>query len=205
MDALFAMRTTYDEKLYYNQVLASKKAAPAVKKKKRYQLPELQGQDVVLGVIAFIIFYVTFESDDMTLRVFQAILMSLVFVYIMGKINGKKKKDDSPKKEEKSSAEAADREQARVILESSGLEGVRCNVTFGEDGFQVENPGIVTLYKYEGIAWIKETADYYMIFWNRSLAIPVEKAGFYKGKPEQFAKFLEKKCQKTIERVRSIG
>lgn len=205
MDTLFAVRMTYDEKLYYNQVLASKKAAPVVKKEKKLKLPKMQSSDVVLGVMAFIIFYVTFNSEDMALRVFQAILMSLVFVYVMGKINGNKKKEDSKKKEVKSSTETADREQARTILDSSGLEGVRCKVTFGEEGFQMENPGIVTMYKYEGIAWIKETADYYMIFWNRSLAIPVEKAGFYKGKPEQFAKFLEKKCQKTIEKVKTIG
>lgn len=202
METLFGIRMTYNEDLYYNQVLASKKAAPVAKKDKKFKMPEIQFQDMVLGVMAFIIFYVTFNGEDMTMRVFQAVIMSLVFVYVMGKINGRKKKEPQTKDERKEKTEAADREQAGVILESSGLSGMRCNVTFGEEGFQVENPGIVTVYKYEGIAWIKETADYYMIFWNRSLAIPVEKAGFYKGRPEQFRPFLEKKCNKTIEKVR---
>ena len=89
-----------------------------------------------------------------------------------------------------------------MILESSGRAGERCTVIFSEDGFQVDSPGIVTMYRYEGVAWIKETADYYMIFWNRAMVIPVEKAGFYKGRPEQFKAFLEKKCQRTIERVK---
>lgn len=210
MDTLFAARTTYDEKLYYNQVLASKKAAPVVKKEKKFNFPAVNGRDMVLGVLAFVVFFVTLDSGDVEMRVFQSVLMSIVFVYVMGKINGNRKKDnakssDGKKDAGKQNADAADHEQARALLENSGLSGVRCNVTFGEDGFQVENPGIVTMYKYEGIAWIKETADYYMIFWNRSLAIPVEKAGFYKGKQEQFGKFLEKKCQKTIEKVRNAG
>ena len=63
----------------------------------------------------------------------------------------------------------------------------------------MERPGIITEYQYEGIAWIKETSKYYMIFWNRSLAIPVEKAGFYRGKKETFGGFLEKRCNKVID------
>ena len=76
-------------------------------------------------------------------------------------------------------------------------------MNFYEDTFTVERPGIVTEYQYEGIAWIKETSRYYMIFWNKSLAIPVEKAGFYRGKKETFGSFLEKRCNKVIEKVRN--
>ena len=43
-----------------------------------------------------------------------------------------------------------------------------------------------------------------MVFWNKSLAIPVEKAGFYRGKKETFGSFLEKRCNKVIEKVRNV-
>ena len=89
-----------------------------------------------------------------------------------------------------------------MILESSGRAGEACTVSFYEDSFQMENPGITTSYRYEGVAWIKETEQYYMIFWNRSTVIPVEKAGFYRGTPGQLKAFLEKKCQKTIMKAR---
>lgn len=87
-------------------------------------------------------------------------------------------------------------------MESSGLAGEPCTVSFYEDSFQLENPGITTSYRYEGVSWIKETEQYYMIFWTRSTVIPVEKAGFYRGTPSQFKAFLEKKCQKTIMKAR---
>ena len=50
----------------------------------------------------------------------------------------------------------------------------------------------------------KRPASDDMIFWNRSLAIPVEKAGFYRGKKETFGSFLEKRCNKVIEKVRNV-
>ena len=87
-------------------------------------------------------------------------------------------------------------------MESSGLAGEPCTVSFYEDSFQLENPGITTSYRYKGVSWIKETEQYYMIFWTRSTVIPVEKAGFYRGSPSQFKAFLEKKCQKTIMKAR---
>ncbi len=199
MESLFAVRMTYDENMFYNQVLASRKKTPVVKKEQKFNLPQIQFSDGVLGVVAFAIFFTTFHNGDMATRILQAVLMSAVFVYVMKQMNGKKRagKDDGKK-----AAEASERDQARMILESSGRAGERCTVMFGEDGFQVDSPGIVTMYRYEGVAWIKETAEYYMIFWNRSMVIPVEKAGFFKGRPEQFKAFLEKKCQKTIERVK---
>ncbi len=199
MEPLFAVRMTYDENMFYNQVLASRKKEPVVKKEQRFRLPQIQFSDGVLAVVAFAVFFTTFRSEDAAIRILQAVFMSLIFVSVMRQMNGRKRSGKDDKKE---TAEALERDQARMILESSGRAGERCTVIFSEDGFQVDSPGIVTMYRYEGVAWIKETADYYMIFWNRAMVIPVEKAGFYKGRPEQFKAFLEKKCQKTIERVK---
>lgn len=66
-------------------------------------------------------------------------------------------------------------------MESSGLAGEPCTVSFYEDSFQLENPGITTSYRYEGVSWIKETEQYYMIFWTRSTVIPVEKGWLLQG------------------------
>lgn len=201
MDALFAVRSVYSEELFYNQVLASKPKASVVEKKKKFNLPEISFQDLCLAAVSFLVFFMAFPNEDMAARILQSLLTAAVFVLIMRKMNGKRKETMAAQ----GGSESRDREQARMILESADLEGKKFTVMFGEDVFRVDSPGIVTEYRYEGVAWIKETSDYYMIFWNRSLAIPVEKAGFFKGRPDQFRAFIEKKCGKTIERVRNAG
>ena len=109
----------------------------------------------------------------------QAVLSGLVAAVVLRRMNERQNGETSGKK---MNSISADKNQALQLLESSGLKGERCTMNFYEDTFTVERPGIVTEYQYEGIAWIKETSRYYMIFWNKSLAIPVEKAGFYRGK-----------------------
>lgn len=198
MDTIFAVRSTFDEKMFYNQVLASKRNEPVIEKKKKFNLPEISFTDLSLAVASFVVFFLVLPGEEMAMRLLQSLLTSGLFVLIMRKLNGKRQET----MKERKNVSDPDRDQARMIMESSGLEGEKFNVIFGEDAFQMESPGIVTEYRYEGIAWIKETADYYMIFWNRSLVIPVEKAGFYKGRMDQFHSFLEKKCKKTIEKVR---
>lgn len=197
MEPLFAVRMTHDEDMYYNQVLASKQAAPVEKPGKKNFLSRLDISDVIFGVLAFFVFYVTFPAEEMAQRVVQSALMAGVFVLVLGQLNGNRKRE-----KQRIAPDADEREQAGMILESSGLAGEACTVTFYEDSFQMENPGITTSYRYEGVAWIKETEQYYMIFWNRSMVIPVEKAGFYRGASGQFRSFLEKKCQKTIVKAR---
>lgn len=95
---------------------------------------------------------------------------------------------------------AADEKRARALLESSCLEGMYCNAVFREDSFEVENPEIITEYCYDGISGFCETSRYFVIFWNRSIMISVEKAGFYRGNSGEFAAFLERKCGKKRQR-----
>ena len=120
-----------------------------------------------------------------------------MFVLVLGQLNGNRRRE-----KQRIAPDADERNQAEMIMESSGLAGEPCTVSFYEDSFQLENPGITTSYRYEGVSWIKETEQYYMIFWTRSTVIPVEKAGFYRGTPSQFKAFLEKKCQKIIMKAR---
>lgn len=197
MEPLFAVRMTHDEDMYYNQVLASKQAAPVEKAGKKNFLSRLDISDVIFGILAFFVFYMTFPADELAQRVVQSALMAGVFVFVLSQMNGNKRRE-----KQRIAPDADDRDQAGIILESSGRAGEACTVSFYEDSFQMENPGITTSYRYEGVAWIKETEQYYMIFWNRSTVIPVEKAGFYRGTPGQLKAFLEKKCQKTIMKAR---
>lgn len=197
MEPLFAVRMTHDEDMYYNQVLASKQAAPVEKAGKKNFLFRLDISDVIFGILAFFVFYMTFPADELAQRVVQSALMAGVFVFVLSQMNGNKRRE-----KQRIAPDADDRDQAGMILESSGRAGEACTVSFYEDSFQMENPGITTSYRYEGVAWIKETEQYYMIFWNRSTVIPVEKAGFYRGTPGQLKAFLEKKCQKTIMKAR---
>lgn len=183
--------------MYYNQVLASKQAAPVEKAGKKNFLSRLDISDVIFGILAFFVFYMTFPADELAQRVVQSALMAGVFVFVLSQMNGNKRRE-----KQRIAPDADDRDQAGMILESSGRAGEACTVSFYEDSFQMENPGITTSYRYEGVAWIKETEQYYMIFWNRSTVIPVEKAGFYRGTPGQLKAFLEKKCQKTIMKAR---
>lgn len=197
MEPLFAVRMTHDEDMYYNQVLASKQATPVEKAGKKNFLSRLDISDVIFGILAFFVFYMTFPADELAQRVVQSALMAGVFVFVLSQMNGNKRRE-----KQRIAPDADDRDQAGMILESSGRAGEACTVSFYEDSFQMENPGITTSYRYEGVAWIKETEQYYMIFWNRSTVIPVEKAGFYRGTPGQLKAFLEKKCQKTIMKAR---
>ena len=197
MEPLFAVRMTHDEDMYYNQVLASKQAAPVEKAGKKNFLSRLDISDVIFGILAFFVFYMTFPADELAQRVVQSALMAGVFVFVLSQMNGNKRRE-----KQRIAPDADDRDQAGMILESSGRAGEACTVSFYEDSFQMENPGIPTSYRDEGVAWIKETEQYYMIFWNRSTVIPVEKAGFYRGTPGQLKAFLEKKCQKTIMKAR---
>lgn len=198
-DTVFAARTTYNEEMYYHQILAAKiKETP---KKKTSILDGLDFSQLILVPVVFVVFYVTFAQMEMMERIGQSLLSTVLACGILYYMNKKKKGNE--KNQKSHSGGSYDRNQAKALLENSGLSNVKCNLQFGEESFQAENPGITTEYKYEGISWIKETGKYYLIFWNRSMVIAVEKSGFYKGRPEQFGAFMERKCQKTIERVKT--
>ena len=157
-------------------------------------------KDTLMALLVGAAVYMAFGQLETSTRILQAVLCGLVVAVVLRRMNERQNGETSGKK---TNSISADKNQALQLLESSGLKGERCTLNFYEDTFTVERPGIITEYQYEGIAWIKETSKYYMIFWNRSLAIPVEKAGFYRGKKETFGGFLEKRCNKVIEKVKN--
>lgn len=200
MEPIFAVRMVYDEEMFYHQYMASKPKEP-VKEEKKTRIPKIHPFDFLLVIAMFAAFFLAFPALPMVQRIVQSLLAAALAFYILKRLNRAGEAKQDAKKAEELSREQ-DLHQARALLENSCLAGVACNLRFFEDSFQVENPEITTEYLYEGVAWIKETSKYFVIFWNRSLAIPVEKAGFYRGKKEQFGPFIGKKCGKTIEKVR---
>ena len=187
MEPIYAVKSTYDEDMFYHQVVASKPRMMPKEgdgKKIKFQLPDFGLKDTLMALLVGAAVYMAFGQLEQSTRILQAVLCGLVAAVVLRRMN--------------------DKNQALQLLESSGLKGDRCTMNFYEDTFTMERPGIITEYQYEGIAWIKETSKYYMVFWNKSLAIPVEKAGFYRGKKETFGSFLEKRCNKVIEKVRNV-
>ena len=204
MEPVYAVKSTYDEDMFYHQVVASKPRMMPKEddgKKVKFQIPDFGLKDAVMALLVGAAVYMAFGQLEQSTRILQAILCGLVAAVILRRMNERKNGEANASKK---SSVSADQTQAIQLLESSCLKGEHCTMNFYEDTFTVERPGIITEYEYEGIAWIKETSKYYMIFWNRSLAIPVEKAGFYRGKKETFGGFLEKRCNKVIEKVRNV-
>ena len=69
MEPLFAVRMTHDEDMYYNQVLASKQSAPAEKPGKKNFLSRVDLSDVIFGLLAFFVFYMTFPAEELAQRI----------------------------------------------------------------------------------------------------------------------------------------
>lgn len=208
MEPIFAVKSVYSEEMFYHQTAASVQKKP-VEKKGKSRMPKFNIglKDALFLGFFMIAYYAAFPEREPTERIVMAVFSGGLTWVIYGFITrrGKKKEAEEGDGKGKTSDSEADlqlRQKARALLENSCLSGVSYTVQFFDDGFQVENPMITTWYRYEGIAWIKETSKYFIIFWNQAMAIPVEKAGLYRGKSWQLKDFLESKCDKTIETVR---
>lgn len=123
MEPLFAVRMTHDEDMYYNQVLASKQSAPAEKPGKKNFLSRVDLSDVIFGLLAFFVFYMTFPAEELAQRIVQSALMAGVFVLVLGQLNGNRRRE-----KQRIAPDADERNQAEMIMESSGLAGEPCTV-----------------------------------------------------------------------------
>lgn len=196
MEPIFEVKMTYDEHMFYHQVLASKKKIPVTGKKKQISFfRDIKFMDILMGCIAFAVYFMAVNGSDLPTRIGQSAFATFIFVMLMKQLNRRKRADDE------NSSETTDRRQAKGKLDASGQEGEPLTVSFGEESFEVSSPGIVTEYMYEGIGWIEETSEFFMIFRDSTIVIPVEKKNFVQGNPEQFQAFLEKKCRKTVKAV----
>lgn len=199
MEPLFAGKTTYDETLFYHQVLASKPKAAPEKKKWNIGIANFGIKEAAVALVVFMAVYMASGEMEMSTKILQSAMCGMVTAVVLRRLNERKNGVSSSA----SNSASMDKKKAAELFQSSDLDGEQLNFRFSEDSFTVEGPGITTEYRYEGIAWIKETKEYFLIFWNSSTVIPVAKAGFTTGKREQFGSFLEKRCNKTIEKVRT--
>ena len=199
MEVRFAVKSMYDEAMFYHQLVASMPKKQEVEKP-RFLLPPLGYQELVLLPVMLFVFYSVFRDLPWPERAVQSAAAAFLAWGIL-KLNRKRQKQAKEKKAEETDEKAQLKAQARALLSNSLLDGDRCSLEFYDEGFQFENSGITTWYEYEGVAWLKETPKYVLIFWNRSMSLPVEKAGIHRGNAVQFPAFLEKRCGKRIERV----
>ncbi|MCI8453177.1 MAG: YcxB family protein [Lachnospiraceae bacterium] len=200
MEVRFAVKSMYEEAMFYHQLAASMPKKQEIEKK-RFRLPPLGYQELVLLPFMLFVFYSVFQDLPVLERTVQSATAAFLAWGIL-KFNRKHQRQVKEKKAGEKDEKTTLKEQARALFANSLLDGDRCSLEFYEEGFQLENSGIKTWYEYEGIAWIKETSKYVILFWNRSMSVPVEKAGIHRGNAAQFPAFLEKHCGKKIEKVR---
>ena len=198
MSALFQAKTTYNEELFYHRAMALKADKAAAKKKSK--TGDLEILDLLMSIVAFGIYYLATIGLDVPTRIFQSVLAVILFMTVIRSLNRMRRRAD-----EANMSETSLKRNARSDLGASGQKGEECTVTFYEHAFVLESPGIHKEFRYEGIAQIKETEDYFMIFRSRLNVIPVEKSGLVDATSEEFAEFLEKACNKTIEPVKRIA
>lgn len=103
---------------------------------KKNFLSRVDLSDVIFGLLAFFVFYMTFPAEELAQRIVQSALMAGVFVLVLGQLNGNRRRE-----KQRIAPDADERNQAEMIMESSGLAGEPCTVSFYEDSFQLENPG----------------------------------------------------------------
>lgn len=207
MELKFAGMGTYTSELFYHRLAAQRGDRSISENQNRFPVQKLIRYAFPFAA-AFVVFYLFWPAADTPERLFGSFLAAVLAAVITGRSRRNEKRTKKSGETaagtsgEGTAEEETLRRNADALLENSCLSGEKYQVRFFEDGFELENGGIKAWYEYEGIAWIKETSKYFLIFWNASYVIPVEKAGLFHGTVAGLGDFLEKKCGKTIAAVR---
>ncbi len=194
MEKKFAVTMTYNENVFYHRALVS--GPDHVKPVKKSFLGDLEIPDVLMSFLAFGLYFLATGGVDLPNRIFQSVIAWVLFLTVMRSLNRMRSSSKQP-----SRSESALKRVAKSDLGASGQDGETCTITFYEDCFQVESPGIHSVYKYGGVTRIKETAEYFMIFKSRLTIIPVEKAGMEEGTADELRDFLEAVCGLAVEKA----
>ncbi len=195
MDALYAVKMTYNEELYFHQAAAEN----AGEAKKQEPASGFDWASFVIVGGLFLMFFLVFGDKPMTDRL---ILSGVAAAIASAILYAQKKSRRTHIPDARTLQKEELKERAGDLLNSSGLGGTSCTVSFYEEEFEVESPEIHSAYRYDGVYGLKETARYYLIYLNRSRVVPVEKNGFYRGKKDKFRAFLEGKCGKKTLQVK---
>ncbi len=76
-----------------------------------------------------------------------------------------------------------------------------CHYVFTEDGFQAEQPGVSSTYRYDRIYKACEAPGYFVLFLDKEHGTVVDMGGFTQGTADGFRAFLEEKTGKPVEYV----
>ena len=139
MEPIYAVKSTYDEDMFYHQVVASKPRMMPKEgdgKKIKFQLPDFGLKDTLMALLVGAAVYMAFGQLEQSTRILQAVLCGLVAAVVLRRMNERQNGETSGKK---ANSVSADKNQALQLLESSGLKGDRCTMNFYEDTFTVSS------------------------------------------------------------------
>lgn len=194
MEKKFAVTMTYNENVFYHRALVS--GPDHVKTVKKSFLGDLEIPDILMSFLAFGLYFLVTGGVDLPNRIFQSVIAWILFLTVMRSLNRMRLSSKQP-----SRSESALKRVAKSDLGASGQDGETCTITFYEDRFLVESPGINSEYKYGGVTRIRETDEFFMIFKSRLTIIPVEKAGMEEQAADELRDFLEEMCGLAVEKV----
>ncbi len=192
MEKKFTATMTYNEAMFYHRALVSSPEHQTSAKKSL--LGDLEFSDLLMGVLAFGLYFLVTGGVDLPNRIFQSVLALIIFLTVLRSLNRMRRSSREPAR-----SETALNRVAKSDLGASGQNGETCTVTFGEDSFLIESPGMEKEYDYAGVTRIKETDEYFMIFKGRLTIIPVEKTGLLEAEPDELREFLEEMCGLAVE------
>ena len=198
MEKKFSVNMTYNENVFYHRALVS--GPDHGKPIKKSMLGDLDFSDILMSILAFGLYFLATGGVDLPNRIFQSVIAWILFLTVMRSLNRMRKSSKEP-----SRSESALKRVAKSDLGASGQDGEPCTISFGEDGFLVESPGIMSEYKYAGVTRIKETEEFFMIFKSRLMIIPVEKSGLEDGNVDEFREFLEEVCGLAVEKTAAVA
>lgn len=198
MEKKFTVSMTYNENVFYHRALVS--SPDHVNPTKKSLLGDLDVSDILMSILAFGLYFLATGGVDLPNRIFQSVIAWILFLTVMRSLNRMRKSSKEPAR-----SESALKRVAKSDLGASGQDGETCTISFGEESFLVESPGIVSEYKYAGVTRIKETDEFFMIFKSRLTIIPVEKAGLEDGTVDGFREFLEETCGLAVEKTAAMA
>ena len=100
MEPIYAVRSTYDEDMFYHQVVAFKpRMMPKEEngKKIRFQLPDFGLKDTLMALLVGAAVYMAFGQLETSTRILQAVLCGLVVAVVLRRMNERQNGETSGK------------------------------------------------------------------------------------------------------------
>lgn len=194
MEPRFTVETTFTDELFYHRAMVSSLNTPAPKK--RGLIADLELMDILMGFAACALFFLITYGIDMPTRIFQSLFALIMFLTVLRSLNKMRSSAKAPKK-----SDTALKRIAKSDLEASNQKDEVCTYRFGEESFLAESPGIRSEYRYEGIKYLRETREFFMLFRGNLTIIPVAKSGMEEEELDEFRAFLEEKCNQKTEMI----